>query len=56
MKRSTGWGTAVLVPGLAPEALAATAADGQCVYPVIRKFGGVHPPPRAAVQPDANAT
>jgi len=37
-------------------ALAAPASQGQWVYPVIKGYGGVHPLPHAAVQPDRHAT
>ena len=39
-----------------PAALATTAANGQWVFPVIKNFGGVHPLPHAAAQPDTKAT
>lgn len=41
---------------VASAALAAGAGNGEWVYPVIKGYGGAHPLPHAAVQPDRNAT
>ncbi|MHB1872204.1 MAG: DsrE family protein [Steroidobacteraceae bacterium] len=56
MKRSICWTITCLALSVTPAALATTAANGQWVYPAIKNFGGVHPLPHAAVQPDAKAT
>ncbi len=56
MKRSVCWIMTCLALSVMPAALATTAANGQWVYPVIKNFGGVHPLPHAAVQPDAKTT
>ncbi len=41
MKRSIHWAIACLALGVAPAKLAATVANQQWVYPVIKNFGGV---------------
>jgi intracellular sulfur oxidation DsrE/DsrF family protein len=56
MQRWICWIMPCLALSVMPAALATTAANGQWVFPVIKNFGGVHPPPYAAVQPDAEAT